>query len=254
MRWCTQTKGEPTLPGSYGAAASGLLGLFLLVSFSSCLTPRKMDKWVDQHYGSTVPAKVRNNDFITVKTDNIKRTDAVSTTVKGKKKLIPALLYWHWDYSVVSTLNPYIPVSHFSSTVLPYAHTRGLRQKLGGQKVEFTIESAPASFEFTQKGHLIYVLVYYIGWEHIYIDPKKTDLAVSYRVLDGERETKSGVIHITNRDQPISLKIFQSSKKMTGRYLEQYNNNLKAMSRELVDKLLVELQAGESVVQAGEVK
>jgi hypothetical protein len=241
-------------PSAIHSTTFQLLVVFLLVGFSSCLTPRKMDKRIDSHYGSTVPAKVKSNDFITIKTDGMTRSDKVSTTQKGKSKLLPAVVYWQWQYSTVSTLNPFIPAGQFSADVLPYANAKGLRQKLNGQKVELTIESAPAVFSLMEKGHLVYLLVYYIGWEYIYIDPNKTDLVVSYRVLNGDTETKKGVINITNRDQPIALKMFQSTKKMTWRYLDQYSNNIKAMSKELIDKLIVELQQGKGVVQTGAVQ
>lgn len=244
-----QRRSNPFVNGT-----SPLLALFLLVGLSSCLTPRKMDKWIDSHYASTVPSRIKGNDFISIKTKNAGSPNRVSTTEKGVKKFLPALVYYQWQYSVVSTLNPNIPASQFSSALLPYANSKGLRQKLNGQKVEFTIENAPAVFEFTDKGGMVYLLLYYISWDHIYIDPKKTDLVVSYRVLDGDRETKKGEISIVNRDQLISLKMFQSSKKMTWRYLDEYENNVKAMSKELVDKLLVELQQTDGVVQASGVK
>ncbi len=227
-----------------------VLYFFLLISFSSCLTSRKMDKWIDRQYGSTVPQKMKSSDYITIKTDNLTKSEKVSTTQKGKRKLIPALFYWHWDYSTVSTLNPYIPVSNVSTTIMPYANSKGLRQKLNGQKLELTFDQAPAVFELTEKGNLIFVLVYYIGWENIYIEPKNEEMVVAYRLLNSNNEeTKKGVITITNRDQPISLKMFQSPKKMTWRYLEQYNNNIKSMSRELVDKLMLEIVPADNLAK-----
>ena len=93
-----------------------------------------------------------------------------------------------------------------------------------------------------------------MGSEKTYIDPKKTELVVSYRVLNGTTETRKGVIHIANRDQPVSLKAFQSTRRMISIYLDQYANNVKAMSKELVDKLMVELEQGSGIVQAGSVQ
>lgn len=215
--------------------------LFCLLILSGCLTPRKMDKWIDTHYGKTVPAKLKSNDYITVKTEKPFPTDRVSQTVKGQRKMIPALVYWQWDYANVSALNPAIPAANLSTTVVGYANGKGLRQKVNGQKIELTVNKLPAGFSLREKGTLIYVLVYYIGWEHIFIEPGNDDLVVTYRLLKDDVETKKGIISIPNRGRPVSLKVLQSTKKMTWRYLDQYNENIRAMSRELVDKLLTEI-------------
>ena len=215
--------------------------LFLAIVFSGCLTPRKMDKWIDSKYEGMTTGKIKSNDYLVIKTENIKPDDKISTTQKGKTKFIPALVYWHWEFSNVSTLNPYIPVSHFSAALLPYANSKGMRQKLNGQKIELTIDKAPAVFSLTDKGNMIYLGLWYVGWESIYIQPDNQELVVSYRLLKNNTEMKKGVIAIANRDQPIALKMFQSPKKMTWRYLDQYNNNIKSMSKELVDRLMVEL-------------
>lgn len=96
---------------------------------------------------------------------------------------------------------------------------------------------------------MIYQIVAYTGREHIYIDPQEEDMVVSYRLLKDNLETKKGEITVTNRDQPVALKAFQSPKKLTRRYLEQYDNNIKLMSKELVDKLIVDLQQEGNYVQ-----
>jgi hypothetical protein len=151
-------------------------------------------------------------------------------------------VYWHWDYSTVSTLNPSVFINNLNAAMVPYANSKGLKQKLAGQKLELSVVKAPASFELTEKGNLIFILVYYFGWEHIYIEPQKQDLVIAYRLLKDGTELKKGELEIANRDQPISLRMFQSPKKMTWRYLDQYNTNVRTMGKELVDKLLTEVQ------------
>lgn len=222
------------------AIQSGMFAVIILISFSSCLGPKKMDKWIDNHYKSTAATKAKNSDYISIKTETT--SSPTSTTQRGKKKLIPALLFWHWDYSTVSTLHSSVPVRNINASLLPYANTKGLKQKLNGQKLELSVVKAPAAFELTEKGNLIFLGVWYVGWETIYIEPEKQDLVVSYRILKDGAETGKGEISILNRDQPISLKMMQSPKKMTLRYLDQYNANIKYMSKELVDKLLIEVQ------------
>jgi hypothetical protein len=54
-------------------------------------------------------------------------------------------------------------------------------------------------------------------------------------------ETKKGNITITDPSKPRELKFLQSVKKMTWNYLEEYDNIIKDMSRQFVDKLIVEV-------------
>ncbi|MCU7550322.1 hypothetical protein OCK74_14465 [Chitinophagaceae bacterium LB-8] len=222
--------------------------LFIVIIFSSCFSPRKMDKWIDQQYRD-VPTKVKSNDYISVKIEKTPFKDRLSETKKGKTKFIPALFYYQWEFYSTSTLNPYIPVSNLSNTILPYANVKGLKKKLDGQKLELTIEKVPSIFSLRDKGAMIFLVVAYTGWEHIYIEPQTEEMVVSYRLLKDNVETKKGEVTVPNRDQGISLKAFQSTKKLTWKYLEQYNNNIKAMSKELVDKLLIELQQEGNLVK-----
>ena len=170
--------------------------LLILLSISSCLGPKKMDKWIDNHYKNQAATKVKNNDYITIQSGAPAASERVSVTKRGKKKLIPALLFWHWDYSTVSTLSNSISMKNLNATMLPYANTKGLKQKLNGQKLELSVVKAPASFELTEKGNLIFLGVWYIGWETIYIEPEKQDLIVAYRMLKDGMETGKGEISV----------------------------------------------------------
>jgi hypothetical protein len=63
--------------------------------------------------------------------------------------------------------------------ILPYAHSKGLKKKLNGQKLELTIEKVPTMFSLRDKGVMIYLVLAYTGWEHIYIEPQTEDMVVS---------------------------------------------------------------------------
>ncbi len=106
--------------------------VFSQLIFSSCLTPRKIDKWIDQKYGTSIHNKQRNNDYITIKTPGVSQSDTVSISQKRKMKLLPALFYWKWEYGTISTLNQSVPDGYFNSAIIPYANVKSLRQKLNG--------------------------------------------------------------------------------------------------------------------------
>jgi hypothetical protein len=91
------------------------------------------------------------------------------------------------------------------------------------------------------KGHVIWI-IYAVTWEYISIQPKVNEMVVSYKIIGNDNvETKTGVISIPNPDKGVNLKAFQSIKKMTWQYLEDYDANITAMSKKLIDKLAAEL-------------
>lgn len=210
---------------------------FLLLT-SGCLTPKKMDGWINEYEGGFT-TKLKTSDYITIKTPELPKSDLPSVTEKGKGKLIPLLFYWKSERTTVSSLNPYIPVVNINSSIIQYANTKKLREKLNGQKIELSISKMPDVFTLVDRYQLIYFVFYYVHWERIFISPQKQDLVISYRILNGNAETKAGTITIADPSRPRDLKFLQSVKKMTWDYLEEYDNIIKAMSREFVDKLLL---------------
>jgi hypothetical protein len=233
------TNADQTFYASNLAKAS--VFFFVIITFSSCFSAKKMDKWINQQYEGLPLNKLKNSDEISIKVANASANDRISSTVRSKTKVIPALLYWHWELANTSTLHHAVPATNLSSGIISYANSKGIKQKLNGRKVELTINKMPVDFSMTDKGNLIYVLVYYIGWENIYIEPSQQDLVVSYKFIKDNREAKAGTITVANRDRPIALKAFQSTRKMTLNYLEQYEANIKTMGKELVDKLMLEM-------------
>ncbi len=67
-------------------------------------------------------------------------------------------------------------------------------------------------------------------------------MVISYKVFGNDNsEIKTGTITIPNTDKGVSLKAYQSIKKMTWRYLEDYDANIISLSKKVVDKLIAEL-------------
>lgn len=220
---------------------STIIAAFALLLFTSgCLTAKKMDGWIEEYEGGFT-TKLKTSDYITVVTPELPKSDLSSVSQKGKYKLVPAIFYWKSERSVVSSLNPYIPVVNINSTILQYANTKKLKEKLNGQKIELTINKVPAVFNLVDRYQMIFFVVYYVHWEKVFISPQKQDLIISYRILKENTEIKKGTITVADPSKPRDLKFLQSVKKMTWNYLEEYDNIIKAMSKEFTDKLLLEI-------------
>lgn len=212
----------------------------IAVVFSGCLTTKKMDGFIEEYEGGFT-TKLKTSDYITVSAPELPKTDVASTTVKGKNKVLPLLVYWRFEWSRVPTLNPYIPVANINSTILQYANTKKLKEKLHGQKIELTINKVPTTFSLTYRDHLVYFGLYYVQWGRVFINPQKQDITIGYRILKDKVETKKGAITVADPSKPLDLKFLQSVKKMTWNYLDEYDNIIKDMSRQFVDKLLLEI-------------
>jgi hypothetical protein len=150
-----------------------------------------------------------------------------SETKKQTKNFLPLLFYWQYDYMNTCTLNPKIPVNAFRSTVQSYANSKGLKQKLNGQKIELSVDKIPNVFVLNDQGHIVWV-VYAFGWDVITFRPDSQELVVSYKITNGNTETGKGVVRVANSDKVLRLRILQSIKNATGQYLNQYNENIKS--------------------------
>jgi hypothetical protein len=203
--------------------------------------PNKMNKWIGKHYGETVPVSHPHSDYISFVVKDSIPPDQVAVTEKTHQSFVPALFYWQWNHTMLSTVNFGVHMNNFSTEFISYANDKGLKNKLNGNTLQLTITANPVNYTFTQKGHLIFLLLYYISSESLYIMPDKNRVSFSYKVMNGANEVKTGSVSIANMNREVALAFFQSSKKMTWKYLEESDNNIKLMSRELVDKLMTEL-------------
>src|SRR5947209_1696202 len=229
-----------------GAARPTVFTLLFAVSvflLSSCLGPHKIDKWVAKKYDGSLPAPSRKKaDYLTVTSPVTPASgEHLSTTTKRTSNVLPLLFYWQWDYKNTCMLNEKLPLNDFSSAVYGYANSKGLRQKLQGQTIELTVQKLPNTFAIDDKGHLIWVLLYAFGWDNLSIQPMDNELVVSYKVFENNAEAKKGVITVRNPDKGLQVKMFQSLKRKTWEYLDQYDAAITQMSKKVVDQLMAEL-------------
>ncbi len=200
-----------------------------------------MNKWMNKQYGEPIssPGKLKN-DYIAIGSPLL-TADTKASTGDKHSKVLPLLFYWKFDYLVSCVLNTNIPLNTFSSTVLPYANSKGLKQKLNGQKIELTVTNLPNAFSLKDKGHIIWLILYAVNWHKTGLVPENKNLVVSYKILNGSEITKTGQVSVPDTNQPLQLRFMQSPKKATGHYLEQYDENMRLMSKKIVDAIMAEL-------------
>ena len=121
-------------------------------------------------------------------------------------KLLPLLIYWQWEYGTTSTLNEKVPHNTFQQTFIPYANGKRLKEKLNGQTIELKVENMPATFSVVDKGGMVFLLLYAISWDRIFVDPAKQDMVVNYRLLKDGVETKKRNHHSCRPQQTCECK------------------------------------------------
>lgn len=216
----------------------------LTFSFTSCIGPHKINKWVARHYEDEPinPPRHKSEQIAFVSKVPKADGDAPSVTEPIRKHMLPLLFYWNYDYSWASTMNPQYSLNNFMATVGSYAASHGLKEKLNGNHIELNISQLPHAFTLEDKGWYVWIVLYGFGVETISLQPPMVDMVVSYRVLDSNnQEVKIGSITVHDPTERVNLKMFHSLKKTTYKYLTQYDANIAAMSKQFVDKLMIEL-------------
>lgn len=212
----------------------------LTIIFSSCLTSKKLDKFVAKQYNDEIPKEEkRNSSDINVFTSLDVSSPIISTTDTRTSNMLPLLFYWQWDYKNTCTLNPAIAINEFKNIIFKQA-SKSLTQKLNGQKLEIKIEQVPNIFSFDDKAHLIWI-IYAFGWDKISVQPDVKDLIVSYKILKDNQTVKEGKIIVNNTEKNKGLRFFQSWRSAVSEYVVQYNDDVTSMSKSFVNKLQQEL-------------
>lgn len=212
--------------------------LVAVLVLSGCLTSQKMNAFVMEQYNNKLPGPDKKKNPAIAVTSAIPFTPekSISVTTQKTSKVLPLILYWHYDYRHTCTLNPAIAVNSFTNTV--YQQSTKLNQKLNGQQLEITVEQVPNAFAIVDKAG---ILLFVIHWDKVFVQPDFKDLIVSYKILQNGSEKKSGKLTIKNSEQNQGIRFFQSWKSATSEYLAQYNANITSMTKTFVNNLLQEL-------------
>lgn len=218
-----------------------LAAIFLL---PGCLTSKKLDKFVAGQFNNELPkADKKKNPDITVSSPapSVKfESGDISFSSRKTTNFLPLLVYWQYDHRHTCQLNPAIGENYFRKTVLLQAN-KGLNQKLNGRQIELTVDQVPGAFSFTDKGRIIFLVVYAITWNKIYVEPDTKDLVVSYKLLDKGTSVKTGKITVPTISKNQKIRFFQSWKSAASEYLGQYSVDVGEMTRTFVNKLVEDL-------------
>lgn len=215
-----------------------ILSILTITLLTSCIGTKKFTGFVKPKFQDT-KTSLTNDNFIFDWTGLESKVNLVMST-KVKSQFIPAIFYWQWNNSIKCEINPIIVGQYFQESFLQYADTLKVKEKLQGRKLELKLEKIPNSFIYTHKGNSIIFIVAYTVKDLEAIFPQKQDLVVSYKLTQNGLTIKEGKLNTTNKDQPLK-NVWKSTKKFTWLYIDQFKQNTKIMTKEIVEKLITEI-------------
>lgn len=213
----------------------------IMLFFTSCLSAKKVYRWVDRKYKDQPAQRTRKGtENISVTTTLPDMGNATSASELKTTRFLPLILYWQFENRTTCQLNPQIAVNNFTNIIKTY-HVNATLQKLNGRRLELTIDKLPRTFVLTDIEHAIW-LVYIFAWYKLAVEPGKEGMHVTYKLFDQANTlVKSGEASTSNMDKGVPIGPFQSVKKKTWEYLDQYNANISTLSKEIIDSIVAEL-------------
>src|SRR4051794_41041561 len=219
-----------------------ITALLIIFTVTSCVTTKKMDAFVSSQYNDQVPEiniKKKTTNIL-VNSPLVSNAATVSTTTTNTK-ILPLLVYWNINHRFICTLNSQIAVANFSKAVNTMGN-KGLNETIKGGQLELTVEQAPATFSIVDKTNVVWLLLYAVHWSKAYVEPEKKELVVSYKLHLADSTVKSGSIIVKNKEHDKNLQFFQSWKSATSEYITTYAEDVAAMTKEFLNKLMEELK------------
>lgn len=212
----------------------------IVVGLSSCIGTKRYTRYLSEGYKKSADTfKSSNPNIIFSQTPSI--VDTISIAKNKKSHFVPAIIFWQWEKSIATTLAEKHQANKIQNFMALYADSLQLGQKLNGNKLQISIDSAPANFTYTSKGYFMYLFIAYITSVQETIKPEFSDLKLSYSLVDPTNSViKKGVITVLDTNMP-AKNLWKSTKKFTWKYLEEYEANVKLMSKQAIDKLSKEI-------------
>lgn len=211
-----------------------LLLLGCVIFFSSCISTKRYESYVLTKYAKQDQENTKN---VSLKFNyGESKLDSNVKTEKLNSVFIPALVYWKWHNTIKCSLSEKQVYTSFEHYMQRYADSLNFNEKLKGQKLILKVDSIPNKFVYTNYGNVFFFLFAYAITETEAIIPIDGDLLLSYKLVNGAEVVKSGEVKIANSSSTLN-NVWKSPKKFTWYYIDQYEQNLKALSKLAIEQI-----------------
>jgi len=208
--------------------------LLLSILTTSCIGSKKLLMIVNE---KTSPEEVvtEEQDWLTINMENPEQSGNQCNQLNYY--FIPALLYWEWNSTIACDIDPVFVRNYFEKAIYKAADSLGMRDNLGNRKVTINLTDLPGKFLYENKGTtMIFIFAYSVSTLEG-ISPSRTNLVAEYSIQNETETTDEGQITVQNLEMPLP-DIWNSTKKLTGKYLDKYKVEIERMSTELVEEII----------------
>jgi hypothetical protein len=213
----------------------------MILPTSSCVTSKDIRSCIDRPEISCAhqPATERYNDFVQIKFDAALFADSALTVNKKRAYFIPALVFWHWDYTYDCGLNKHFFAKIIADEIKRYIDSLNITHFFAGKTLEISINTLPSDFRFSSTGAIAFYLV---GYSYVYYEGLLMEIGdcnISYRLLLGDE-----TLHGNSFGYPFQ-KIKLNKNKSTSTFIKNYITELadyyQFIARETVDAIVDEM-------------
>jgi hypothetical protein len=192
-------------------------------------------------FKNTVMTKLGDDVFIerkldtgnvVIKTEKRHFLDSAVVVDKQASYFIPAIVFWGKENTLGCNINNRYFVNLFSDVFRSTADELLLRKNLVSRRLEIDMETVPSNFVYTDKFFLMFVFVAYSYSYTEAIYPVEQKIKISYRILDGDKEVKSGQ-YTGIVAQPMNNGL-KSHGKFVGDYLDKLKSNFEQQSEKAI--------------------
>lgn len=219
-----------------------LITSLLIVTFSSCISSKKIDKFVDNYY-TEYPIEIDTNQirshWWSVSNTSFK-IDTFSVSKKTKSYFLPGIVFWDWNKKIHTTLSTDIANNRFQNYLS--SNSSSLKKALSGNNISFSFEKTPNEFSYNYRGTVIILLLFYFVDEVCEILPQESSYILNYSVTDSQgKNIKNGQVDLANNAKPVK-KVWESSKSFTWYYLDNHQKHQDSAFADLLNKVEIELK------------
>lgn len=215
-----------------------LLAFLVVTLFTACISTKNYNAIVEPKFKEITTITTSENFIFDLSPLENKNSSATSKRVSSK--FIPAIFFWKWEKTILCEINPFVVGQSFQDNFLKYADTLNVAKKIEGKKLAIKVEQIPNSFEYTYSVNALMLVIAFSYSETQVILPQRQNLVVSYKLSQDGTSSKEGKLIVMDRSKPLTHSS-KSTQKFTGIYIDQFKQNGKEMTKELVEKLLAEI-------------
>lgn len=214
--------------------------LLILTGLSACFTPRRCNEIVRKRYSTVDTTHSRTTGGITITHAIEGVSGALSSSAKTKSKLIPALIYWHWETILGCGLNPGIPVHTFAGRLQLLSDSLGLSKTLAGRRLEIEVTSIPDRFMYKDKGDAVFLIFAVASKERQGCYSEMAPLTIQYKLYENSSVVKQGSVTVPDNEISV-VNNMKTPGGCTKVYLKKYDAHLEFLTNRLYDKLVKEI-------------